>query len=50
VVVVFTRQLVKKIFAPANYLNVFEIPLLKVFNTNFLRHCIMGSLTGAVAS
>ena len=42
--------LVKEAFAQANGLNFFEIPLLKVFSTNLLKHCIMGSLTGAVTS
>ena len=49
-VVGFNHLLIKEAFAQANGLNFFEIPLLKVFSTNFLKQCIMGSLTGAVAS
>jgi len=37
-------------FTQVNYKDISEIPLLKVFVTYYLRHCIMGSLTGAVAS
>ena len=48
-VVVF-NYLIKRTFAQANCLDIFEIPLLLVFSTNYFRHCIMGSLTGAVAS
>jgi len=37
-------------FTQVNYLNIIEIPLLKIFITYYLKHCITGSLTGAVAS
>ena len=37
-------------FTLVNYFNTSEILLLKYFVTHFLKHCIMGSLTGAVAS
>jgi len=39
-----------KMFALAKNLNISEIPFFKFFITHFLRHCIMGSLTGAGAS
>ena len=46
----YLNSWVKEMFTQVDGLNFFEIPLLKVFSTNYLRHCIMGSLTGAVAS
>lgn len=40
----------EKLPTQVSQLNFFEIPLLKVFSANSLKHCIAGSLTGAVTS